>query len=419
MAISAPSSDVVVNSWTTDGGGSTNLYATIDETAASDTDYVQSPAAPTAGQYYAAGLQASSDPLSSSGHIVHYRYQKNVSGGAVDLTVDLRQGASIVIASWTHTDIGSSWTTQNQTLSGAEADSITDYSDLRLRFTPSLVTPDAVPAKVADRASANLNTGVTTVDLVLSGLTVGNYLIIRSAADNSISGGLPQSFTLSNQSGTPIDTATGQTFQQNNDPGAASAGVTCNVGIAKITAVSGTVRITYGGSVVQACVAEEWSGIHATTPVVGTPVGANATTSTNLASLADASVALGNVVYGAMAAEGPSSDTYTQDADSTNGTWSNLTKVGTTSGTAIANQTTYGGYKVVTAAGGQTYNPTISPGRDSAGLILELAAEVSTIRTQVSWANLELPAPTGAPVSVGLNAGISVGSGAVSIGSGD
>lgn len=545
-----PIRDLVLNSWTTNTGKVSNLWNAIDESAASDTDYIQSPQGPTTIQYYQAALETKSDPFSSAGHIAHYRYQKNISGGAVNLTIALLQGdidginqlagtssdfevdigdwvpinlstivettaqahggsksleitgtgsgtaeigipeigfiditgavaidlstwvrtaatarsvrigidffepsdvpvgsrvyisgadstswtqlsgtitvpetatkvriayeilssinteihyiddvsliiSEFLIDSWTHTNISNSWTTQNQTLTGPEADSITDYSDLRLRFIPSVTTSDVVPTKVADRASANSNSAVTTVDLVLTGLTIGNYLIIRSAADNSGGGGSARSFTLSNQSGTPIDTATDQTFQQNNDPGAASAGVTCNVGIAKITATSGTVRITYGGSVVQACEAEEWSGIHATTPVVGTPVGANGTASTDMASVTDASVAVGNVAYGVMAIEGPSTDVFLQDDDTTDGTWSDLTKVGTTNITADTNQTTYGGYKVVTATGTQTYNPTIvATARDSAGLILELAAADPTIRTQVSWANFELPEST-------------------------
>ncbi len=229
---------------------------------------------------------------------------------------------------------------------------------------------------------------------------MGNYLIIRSAADNSGGGGAAQSFTLTNQSGTAMGTHT--EYQQNNDPGAASAGVTCNVSVVKIAATSGTIRITYGGAVVQACVAEEWSGIDATTPVVGTPVKANGVASTNLASLTDASVLLGNLVYGVEAIEGPTSDTYTQDADSTGGTWSTPTKLGTSNATADTNQTTYGGWKVVTATGAQTYNPTINNARDSAGIILELAAAAATIKTQVSWANLELP-------SVARKRGLSTG----------
>lgn len=229
-------------------------------------------------------------------------------------------------------------------------------------------------AKVADRASVSSNSTVTTADFVLSGMTVGNVLVIRTAADNSGSSGAARTVTVTNQSGTPIDTATDTAYQQNNDPGAASAGVTCNVMVAVITATSGTVRVTYSGAVVQAGVAEEWSGVQGVTRVVGTPVGANGTASTNLASCADASVASGNVAYGAMAIEGPSSDTITEDADTTNGSWVSLTKLGTSNATADTNMTVAGGYKITTGTGGQTYNPTINNARDSAGIIVELAA---------------------------------------------
>ena len=561
-----PIQDIVVGGWTTQAGSGSGLYGMIDEVIADDADYIQSPAGPISSQYYETKLEfPEDDPSVNTGHIVHYRYKKNVAGGNIDLVAELLEGtpgellavntqgietsatgwqsvanctltrslvqartgvaslsmkvnatgdaranlftreaavsgldyiasgwvkaaatardiqisiewldeginslgedistavmdststwtaitvtatappgtfwadvslwvrASILnevhyfddlsllapfttIDFWTHTNIPNTWTQQNQTLSGAEADSITDYSDLRLRFTPDMVTTDAVvpiPTKVADRASANSNSAVTTVDLVLASMTVGNYLIIRSAADNSGGGGAARSFTLSNQSGTPIDTATDQTFQQNNDPGAASAGVTCNVGIAKITATSGTVRITYSGSVVQSCVAEEWSGIHATTPIVGSPIGANGVNSTNMASVTDASIAAGNVAYAAEAIEGPSTDVYTQDADTTNGSWVGVTKLGTTNVTADTNMTVYGGYKTVTAAGAQTYNPTITAtARDSAGLILELAAAPipsPTIKAQVSWANLEIPVAAVVEHSLGINVGL-------------
>lgn len=381
--------------WVTDSGGTSSLYAAIDEDSLSDTDFIQSPVGPSTAVYEVA-LEDVPDPGVNTGHVVHYRYAKSVGADTVDLTVALYQGATL-IDSWTHTNIGTTLTTVDQTLSGAEADSIVAtggfYTDLRLRFTANMTAGGGTPALVADRDTENSNSGVATVDLVLTGLTVGNVLVIRTAADNSGGGGSARSCTPSNQSGSAMGTVFGN-YQRNYDPGAASAGTTCNVIVAPITATSGTVRLTYGGSVVQAAVAEEWSGVDSVTPVIGTPVGNDGAASTNLASLADASVAEGNCAYGVEAVEGPSGDTYTQDADTTNGSWSSLTKVGTTNGTADTNQTTYGGYKVVSAAGGQTYNPTIAPARDSAGLILELAKAPPTARAKVTWAQFEVPFTT-------------------------
>lgn len=140
-----PSADASVGNWLDDGGGSTSLFAAIDEASPSDVDYIESESAP-ASSPYACDLGTIEDPQSSSGHIVRYRYQKDASGGAqIDLTVELRQGyvsegtQGTLIASNSHTNIGNGWTDGSFTLSAVEADSITDYSDLQLRFVADQV----------------------------------------------------------------------------------------------------------------------------------------------------------------------------------------------------------------------------------------------------------------------------------------
>ena len=112
---------------------------------ADDADYIQSALAPS-NAAYVTKLTSVEDPQSSSGHVVRYRYQKNAAGGAqIDLTVELRQGyvsegsPGTLIAQWVHTDIPSAWTGQAQTLSGAQADSISDYGSLFLRFVSNQV----------------------------------------------------------------------------------------------------------------------------------------------------------------------------------------------------------------------------------------------------------------------------------------
>lgn len=232
-------------------------------------------------------------------------------------------------------------------------------------------------SKVADRATVNGNATATTFDFALTGLTVGNVLIIRSSADNSGSSGAARTVTVTNQSGTPINLTTDVQYQRLQDPGAASAGLTLTVCVAVITATSGTVRLTYSGSVVQAGVAEEWTGIDtafagSAIGVIGTPVTAVGTASTNLASTAEF-INLGNMAYAATGIEGPAGDTYTNDSDTTFGTWTALTKAGTTNATADANQTVAGAYKIPSTQGTQTHNPTNSVARDSAGIILHFA----------------------------------------------
>lgn len=179
VQIARPSSDSSRGSWTTQSGGTTNLYATIDEATADDADYVQSSASPSSPDVYEVALGSLTDPSSSSGHHVRYRYKKSVSGGdRIDLTVTLRQGASTTIASWTHTDIGSTYTDADQTLTSGDADAISDYTALRLRFSAVAVT--ATPTF----RSITTMTDQTTASLVVtkpSGTADGDLLFFALA----------------------------------------------------------------------------------------------------------------------------------------------------------------------------------------------------------------------------------------------
>lgn len=123
--VSLPVSDITAGSWVANGGGA--LYAAIDETTASDADYISVAAA---GSLCEVKLAAMSDPLSSSGHVLRYRLS-SPAGNPVQLT--LRQAASTTIAQWTETP-GPTLADYAHSLSGAEADSITDYTDLRVRI---------------------------------------------------------------------------------------------------------------------------------------------------------------------------------------------------------------------------------------------------------------------------------------------
>lgn len=132
-----PDNDDSIGAWTDQASGTTNIYTTIDETSASDSDYVRSENNPSTSAYQA-GLSAVTDPVSSSGHVLRYRYQKGESGGGspgtIDVTIDLRQGTT-TIASQTHNGISTTVTAGSITLTGGEADSITDYSNLNILIT--------------------------------------------------------------------------------------------------------------------------------------------------------------------------------------------------------------------------------------------------------------------------------------------
>ena len=118
-----PTSDVSAGTWTASTGS--DLYAMLDETTANDADYISTVNASTCE----VTLGTLTDPASSTGHVVRYRIAAD-SGGII---VRLRQGTT-TIASWTHNPAPSSLTTYAQTLTGGEADSITNYAALKLQF---------------------------------------------------------------------------------------------------------------------------------------------------------------------------------------------------------------------------------------------------------------------------------------------
>jgi hypothetical protein len=388
-----PASDITTTGWATQTGATTNLYQVIDEDSASDTDYVASEPASTSA--LEVGLQSGTDPASSSGHVVHYRYRKQGTPAA-DLTVSLREGASTEIASWAHTGISTSWTQADQTLTGTQADSITDYTALRLRFAPTTAT--SAPSKVSDRGSTQNITsqGSTTVSLT-GNTTVGNVMIARVAVDNSGTNGARPGLTVAD------DRSNTWTVVQGGlaDPGAANAGSAVYIAYCRVDTqlvTSDLVTFTWGtAATAKAIVLEEWSGVHAATPLAPiTPV-TNSGSGTAMTVGPIAPTAANQMVYTALSTEGPTGDTAPSDSDTTNGSWVSLTRLSTGSGTAASNQTVAGQYKLVTASGNQTWDATIT-NRDWAAVAVVFHGGSSA---QVSWANLQLD---GAPEVTGTAA---------------
>lgn len=123
-----PNADVSAGAWRPSVGS--DMYSVINDSL--DADYVN--LADADGDTFEVALQDGVDPASSSGHVVSYRLR----GRGGQITVSLRQGSSTEIAAWTHDVAPGTFGTFVQTLSGGEADAITDYSDLRLRFVAAL-----------------------------------------------------------------------------------------------------------------------------------------------------------------------------------------------------------------------------------------------------------------------------------------
>lgn len=125
--------------WTDQGGGSTNLHLVVDEPVPDDTDYVRSPTSPT-GNAIEFSLTNIGDPARDTGHFVDLRLKKDSSGGEVlDVTVELRQAAVVKMTALI-ANIPSEWTDYSIGLTNEQAQSISDYTDIRIRVAATVAS---------------------------------------------------------------------------------------------------------------------------------------------------------------------------------------------------------------------------------------------------------------------------------------
>jgi RHS repeat-associated protein len=120
----------------------TGTYASINEVVPNDSTFLASPSSPASPNYYEVSLSNIQPPMDKTAIKIHYRIAKsgNNSGQTISLLVELRQG-STVIYSGSYQSLpgatGSGWLDDTITVSAQQAQTITDYNDLRLRFTPT------------------------------------------------------------------------------------------------------------------------------------------------------------------------------------------------------------------------------------------------------------------------------------------
>jgi len=133
--VSAPIADVVSGLWTPSSG--LNLYSMINETPFSDVTYIQSSQSPIDDtcMVLLSGLQ---DPFSSIEHVVSYRYSSDITTSGISFIIGLYQGVTL-IAARAYSGINSSYLDGSFTLTSGEADSITNYSDLRIKMIADLI----------------------------------------------------------------------------------------------------------------------------------------------------------------------------------------------------------------------------------------------------------------------------------------
>lgn len=136
-----PSTDTTRDNWEEDDGTTVDIFDQIDETPFDDADFIRTVPTPTA-DVYVTKLTTLTDPVSSINHILRYRYGKDLAGGdVINITIQLRQGyvnegapGTLIATIATLLDVPNGFNAGSYTLSGAEADAITDYTNLYVRI---------------------------------------------------------------------------------------------------------------------------------------------------------------------------------------------------------------------------------------------------------------------------------------------
>ena len=159
------------------------------------------------------------------------------------------------------------------------------------------------------------------------------------------------------------------------------------------TALSnGTVTLTpHASAVAKAFFVWRFRGLTAT--VRGTPDTAGGSGINPAVTTADPQDT--DVVLGIVATEGPVGDTVAGDADTTNGTWSAVTKHGTSGGDAISNVLIAGQWKQVTATGSQSLSMVIPGGDWQALAVTLLAGEASSAPAEYDYVRIQGLEPPG------------------------
>lgn len=129
-----PTTDITKTNVADQAGGSTDLYATIDESTLSTSDYVRG----IQGGVYEALLSTAATPPDNSG--LDITSVLGLGDGATAATVDtyLMQGAT-QIAHWTH-NVTVDNTEFTHSITPTEFDNISDWGDLRVRWVYTTVS---------------------------------------------------------------------------------------------------------------------------------------------------------------------------------------------------------------------------------------------------------------------------------------
>jgi hypothetical protein len=122
-----PDADILDGGWTNETGGTT-LYPSIAGLSANDATYIRSSDDPSND----IARFSITNPTEEVVMPVSLAYRIKGFGSPV-LTVRLKEGTT-VIASWEHTDLGTTYTTYTQNITQGEFDSVTSWDDVYIEF---------------------------------------------------------------------------------------------------------------------------------------------------------------------------------------------------------------------------------------------------------------------------------------------
>lgn len=127
----SPAEDIALGDWADDASGTTDIFESVDETTSDDNDYIRSGPLPSNDV-----VELKFETIVSGGeHWVKYRFKKAIAPHQMDLTVSLVEGTTVK-QTWAHADISNDWLTVRQLVTA----SISDWSDVRLRFTANQIS---------------------------------------------------------------------------------------------------------------------------------------------------------------------------------------------------------------------------------------------------------------------------------------
>ena len=127
-----PISDITVTNFEDEGAGTTDIFNSLNEgEPGSAADYIQTTSG--AGGTYECTLTSKGDPTASDYHYILFGFEKAAVGDTMSVRATLLEGA-VQRAQWIYNNIAQGETQVQELLSGAEADSLTAYGDLRMRW---------------------------------------------------------------------------------------------------------------------------------------------------------------------------------------------------------------------------------------------------------------------------------------------